>query len=94
MDKIFIFCPACRKRLSLKDSNSLGKRITCPKCTHQFVAERPASATDESPTKQLQDESSEEYADLPPVRTLKTPKRRSRKSGLSKKSVWLAVGRT
>lgn len=47
MSAIAVPCPACKSLLKLPDARLVGKSARCPKCSHKFVIQLPASAPPE-----------------------------------------------
>ncbi|MFM7831902.1 MAG: hypothetical protein ACKPJD_08930, partial [Planctomycetaceae bacterium] len=45
MSAIAVPCPACKSLLKLPDARLVGKTARCPKCSHKFVIQLPASPT-------------------------------------------------
>ncbi len=39
MAKLFIVCPSCRTKYPVADQKLAGRKVTCKKCSHKFVAE-------------------------------------------------------
>ncbi|MSR57244.1 MAG: hypothetical protein EXS05_06200 [Planctomycetaceae bacterium] len=101
-----IFCPACRTRLNVKDAKFLGKRITCPKCEHRFVADAKTvddeSAAKRKPPPEDDDDSPGGYDALVPAHARlpsrerkvadELPQRESRDWGAGNKRLWVIGG--
>jgi hypothetical protein len=46
-EAITVNCPSCKASLKLKNSNSVGKKVPCPKCKKPFVVKAPPAEDDE-----------------------------------------------
>jgi hypothetical protein len=46
-DAITIKCPACKASLKLKNRDSVGKKVPCPKCKKPFVLKAPPAAAED-----------------------------------------------
>ncbi|MFP6703870.1 MAG: hypothetical protein VB861_19130, partial [Planctomycetaceae bacterium] len=89
---IEVRCPECQATLKLKNTNAVGRRVPCPKCSQPFVIELPADDGLEI----LDDfddfdefEGSEDFGDIDEASTKPKPVAKKKSSG---KKVWIIVG--
>jgi len=88
-DPVSVRCPACQARLTLKDKQRQGRRISCPKCGKGFVVPAPAATqSDDEWLAEPEDSTDAEFArQAPPIH--RSSGRRATKRERSTRPAWL-----
>jgi uncharacterized protein (TIGR03067 family) len=92
---IEVRCPECQATLKLKNTDAVGRRVPCPKCSQPFVIELPADdgleVLDDFDDFGELDEFDEagDYGDIDEVSAKPKPAAKKKSSG---KKVWIIVG--